>query len=160
MEEATKIRGKPGSSKKRLVYIVATFAAVGIFVPFQASPWAIYAGVCAGYSILVFGLRRVNAGVRTSPSASSPVTAGMLVTHLTFLAIVIGWVWLLNFLRPQLPYFLRTEDTTRPYFGLIFLGILGLLGIEYAEQRGLRPDEEIGVNRSSDVSARMPTTRE
>jgi hypothetical protein len=62
------------------------------------------------------------------------------LTHLTFLAIVCGWVWLCVVLIPYLPYFLTTEDTSRPYFGLAFIGIIGLLGIETIEQHWLNPN--------------------
>jgi hypothetical protein len=145
-------------SRKRLVYVAASLVAVAIFVPTYSQAWGIYVAVCAGYTVLVFGLRQLSKGARASSNAAGELTVGTLRTHLTFLAIVVGWVWLLMFLRPHLPYFLRTEDTSRPYFGLVFLGILGLLFIEYLEQRWLRPDPEVGaINSDQNGSPRSLT---
>ena len=65
--------------------------------------------------------------------------------HSTFLLIVIGWVWALLTVRPKLPYILRMEDSATPYRGLVFLGVLGLLGVEYFEQRQLGAETKSGV---------------
>jgi hypothetical protein len=127
-------------NKKNKVYVIATLVSMIIFLPFQSHAWSLYAGACAGYTFLVFGLRRVNQkSVVASPENAKP-ESGLLLTHLTFLAIVCGWVWLCVVLIPYLPYFLTSEDTSHPYFGLAFLGTLGLLGIEAIEQRWLKPD--------------------
>ena len=128
---------------KRTVYIVAALAAMIVFLPFQDYGWALYLGVCTGYTILVFGLRRIQQ--IQQPEVSPLPLSKILLVHSTFLVIVIGWVWLLLALRPSLPYILRTEDSTRPYFGLVFLGVLALLLLEYFEQRQLRGIAEIGT---------------
>jgi hypothetical protein len=140
--------------QKRTVYVVATLVAVAIFIAFQSQPWSLYVAACAGYTILVFGLRRINEGGRAVSNTKRKSPSDILVTHASFLAIVIGWVWLCIFLAPHLPYFLRTEDTRRPFFGLAFLGIFGLMCIEYLEQRWLRPDPEIGVLDSEKASSK------
>ena len=124
-------------SRKRRVYLVATMLTMCIFLPFRSNPWAIYAGVCAGYTVLVFGLRRAARTSKSSGEDAGPVSR-LLLVHAAFLAVVVGWVWLGLALRPYLPYILTTEDTTHPYFGLAFLGIVGLLMIELAEQHQLR----------------------
>ena len=129
------VRG-PERKGKRLVYVVATIVAIAIFVPLQAHSSSIYAGACAGYTILVFGLRRVD------PASGAVVArplAGIARTHFTFLAIVVAWVWFCVSIRTRLPYILTTEDTNHPYFGLAFLGILGLLLLENFEQKFLQP---------------------
>ena len=126
-------------SKKRKVYVMATLVAMAAFLPFQGRPWSLYVGACSGYSVLVFGLRRINEKRLASSVEDAKPASAVLLTHLTFLTIVVAWVWLCVSLMPHLPYFLRTEDTTHPYFGLAFLGILGLLGMEAIEQRWLAP---------------------
>lgn len=132
-------------SKKRLVYVMATLTTMAVFLPFQSHVWALYAGACSGYTILVFGLRRAQKGLPASSAATAKPASVVLLTHLAFLAIVTGWVWLAVTLKPYLPYFLRTDDTSHPYFGLAFVGILGLLLLEAIEQRWLSPDVEIGA---------------
>jgi hypothetical protein len=129
-------------NKKNTAYIVATLVTMVIFLPFQNHAWSLYAGACAGYSVLVFGLRRIRIGSGAVAMGNAKPASEILLTHLSFLVIVVGWVWLCVVLKPHLPYFLRTEDTSRPYFGLAFLGILGLLGIEAIEQRWLEPNAE------------------
>ena len=127
-------------NKKNKVYVIATLATMIIFLPFQRHVWSPYAAACAGYTILVFGLRGIKQNsVVASPEKPKP-ESGIVLTHLTFLAIVCGWVWLCVVLIPYLPYFLTTEDTSRPYFGLAFIGIIGLLGIEAIEQHWLNPN--------------------
>lgn len=127
-------------NKNNKVYVIATVATMIVFVPFRSHAWSLYAAACAGYSILVFGLRRIKQNsVGVSPENAKP-ESGVILTHLTFLAIVCGWIWLCVVLIPYLPYFLTTEDTSRPYFGLAFIGIIGLLGIEAVERRWLNPN--------------------
>ena len=126
---------------KKTVYTVATLVAMLLFLPFQNRPWGLYLGVCAGYTVLVFGLRRIARPPTAERGNTLPATRIALV-HSIYLAIVIGWVWLLLASRPYVPYILRTEDSSRPYFGLIFLGVLGVLGVEYFEQRHLRSAAE------------------
>jgi hypothetical protein len=85
-------------------------------------------------------LRRLKQNsVVASPENATP-ESGVILTHLTFLAIVCGWVWLCVVLVPYLPYILTTEDSSHPYFGLAFIGTVGLLGIEAIEQRYLKPN--------------------
>ena len=95
----------------------------------------VYLAACLGYTVLVFGLRRINTGPANQNTRPPQAIA---LTHLTFLVAVVAWVWLCLVLKPHLPYILTTEDTSHPYFGLAFLGICGLLGIEAIEQRWLR----------------------
>jgi hypothetical protein len=85
----------------------------------------------------------------------------LITTHLGFLAAVIGWVWLALFLRPNLPYILRTEDSSHPYFGLAFLGALGLLLLEAFEQRWLIENpEEHPVGLESVSTQQSPKAKE
>jgi len=131
------LRKKMVYSRKRRVYLVATMLTMCIFLPFRSNPWAIYVGVCAGYTVLVFGLRRIESKSRPVGEGAGS-TSRLLLLHAAFLALVVGWICLGLALRPYLPYILTTEDTTHPYFGLAFMGIIGLLMIELAEQRQLR----------------------
>lgn len=140
------VRG-PERKGKRLVYIVATIVAIVIFVPFQAHSWSIYAGACAGYTVLVFGLCRIQRG---SGAAAEPL-ARIARTHCTSLAIVVAWIWFCVSIKTHLPYILTTEDTSHPYFGLAFLGILGLLLLENFEQKSLqfKPESNALTSQSS-----------
>ncbi len=128
------------AKRKRLVYVVATLVTMVIFLPFQGHVWSLYAGACAGYTVLVFGLRRIKNSSAAAQSRAEKSTSSVFLTHIWFLTIVIGWVWLLLFVKPHLPYILTTEDGSHPNFGLAFLGILGLLLIEAVEQRRLAPE--------------------
>jgi hypothetical protein len=122
-------------SKKR-VYVTATLVAMAILLPFHHSSWAPFVATSVGYTILVFGLRRLQLNPRPPFFALPP--GSVLYAHTMFLLVAALWVWLLIALIPHLPYFLRTEDTNRPYFGLAFIGVLGLLLLEAMEQRSLR----------------------
>jgi hypothetical protein len=139
---------RAGKSKKRLVYTMAALATMIVFLPFRGDPWATYVGAWGGYTILVFGLRWANRPAASSVQNPKSASA-VILTHLTFLAIAAGWVKLCIVLIPYLPYFLLTEDTNRPYFGLSFLGILGLMLLEAVEQRYLRPEPEADGLRSA-----------
>jgi len=132
-------------SRKRRVYIFATFLTVSIFVLLHSYPWAIYFGFCSGYTVLVFGLRRIELSNKSTGKGGS-FTSGVLLTHATFLAIVVGWVWMGLALRPYLPYILTTEDSSHPFFGLGFLGVVGLLLLELIEQRMLRAKDDSAMS--------------
>jgi lysylphosphatidylglycerol synthetase-like protein (DUF2156 family) len=109
-------------------------------LPFQGHVWSLYAGACAGYTVLVFGLRRIKSSSPTAQNAADKSISSIFLTHISFLTIVVAWVWLVLFVKPHLPYILSTEDSSHPYFWLAFLGILGLLLIEAIEQRRLAPE--------------------
>jgi hypothetical protein len=122
-------------SKKR-VYVTATLVAMAILLPFQHDSWAPFVAASVGYTILVFGLRRLQLNPRPPFFALPP--GSVLCAHTMFLLVAVLWVWLLIALMPRLPYILRTEDSSHPYFGLAFIGVLGLLLLEAVEQRSLR----------------------
>jgi len=145
------------NSSKRLVYVMATLVAMVIFFPFQRHAWSLYAGACAGYTVLVVGLRRIHLRSTASSSRGARLASELIRTHLTFLAIAVGWVWLCVVLKPYLPYFLTTEDTGRPYFGLAFLGILGLLCLEAVEQRWLKSLPGTDASFEGNQSSRSST---
>jgi hypothetical protein len=146
----TPIAGSRMKSKRR-VYVVATLISMAILLPFQHDAWAPCVAACIGYSVLVFGLNRLQL---TPPPAIFAVPASSArLLHAAYLFVVVLWVWLLVALSPHLPYILRTEDTTHPYFGLAFLGVLGLLLLEAAEQRSLRR----AVNDQAYHSENSPT---
>lgn len=125
-----------GMRSKRRVYVTSTLLAMAVLLPFQHHAWAPYAAACVGYTILVLGLRRLELTPRPNLFAILPGSG--LATHALYLAIAMLWVWFLIVSIPYLPYILRTEDTSHPYFGLTFIGVLGLLLLEAAEQRSLR----------------------
>jgi hypothetical protein len=127
---------------------------VGILVLLHSYPWAIYFGFCAGYTVLVFGLRSIELSSKSTGGGASFIP-GVLLTHATFLAIVISWVWLGLVLRPHLPYILTSEDTSHPYFGLGFLGVVGLLLLELVEQRMLRAKDDSAISIANDNATDM-----
>jgi hypothetical protein len=132
---------------KRFVYTFATVTTVAIFFLFRDHVWALYLSACTGFTVLVFG-RRLEQRRRLGETFKSCFAGGILLTHATYLAIVVGWVWFLIAIAPHVPYILRTEDSNRPYFGLAFIGILGLLFLELVEQRNLRPRSDPGESNA------------
>ena len=154
------VRGTP--LPQRYIYLIATLVASAIIIPFQGYTSALYVGACAGYSVLVFGLRRLamqrwKSVVPAAIGQSS--TAKILLTHANFLALVIAWIWSLIALAPHVPYILRTEDSDRPYLGLAFFGVLGLLLLEMFEQRFLRPELNPGYTWGQIGSVRQTRAR-
>ncbi|MBS1804262.1 MAG: hypothetical protein JST28_12915 [Acidobacteria bacterium] len=121
---------------KRRVYVAATLTGMAILLPFQHHVWAPYAATSVSYSILVLGLRRLE--LTPKPHLFAILPGRGLATYALFLCVATFWIWLLIALIPHLPYILRTEDTSHPYFGLAFIGVLCLLLLEAAEQRSLR----------------------
>jgi len=143
---------------RRFVYIFATLTTVAIFFLFRDHVWALYMSACAGYTILVFG-RSLEQRGRLRESLGTYFASNVLVTHATYLTIVVGWVWSLIAIAPHVPYILRTEDSDRPYFGLAFIGILGLLFLEMVEQRNLRPRSDPGDSHAQIAAARQKNPR-
>jgi hypothetical protein len=131
---------------------------VAIFFPFRDHVWALYVSACVGYTVLVFG-RRLQQRQRLRESLGTYFDSSVLVTHATYLAIVVGWVWSLIAIAPHVPYILRAEDSGRPYFGLAFIGILGLLFLEMVEQRNLRPRSDPGDSHAQIAAVRQKNAR-
>jgi hypothetical protein len=130
----TPIAGSQMRSKRR-IYVIATLVSMAILLPYQHDAWAPYVAACVGYTVLVFGLNRLE--FAPTPAIFTFPASGARV-HGIYLCVVLLWVWFLIALSPHLPYILRTEDTTHPYFGVAFIGVLGLLLLEALEQRSLR----------------------
>jgi hypothetical protein len=127
--------------------VIVTLVSMAILLPFQHVAWAPYGATCVGYTMLVFGLRRLEA--EPKPPVFAMPSASELLSHALFLSIAVLWVWFLIVISPHVPYILRTEDTSHPYFGVAFIGVLGLLLLEACEQRTLRRALKDQANDSS-----------
>jgi hypothetical protein len=145
----------PQSRSKRRVYVTATLIAMAILLPFQHRVWAPYASVCAGYTVLVFGLRRLKLDPRPGLFASVPASG--VPKHGLYLCVAVLWIWCLIAIGPHLPYILRTEDTSHPYFGLAFIAVLGLLLLEAAEARSLRQTAREDATNAADKASELKT---
>src|SRR5579864_3622724 len=138
--------------RRRIVSFAAILAFIVLYFCFMENSWAIYASICAGYTILVLGLlwsdgkwtRYIQKSLRTSRE--------LLQGHLVFLLMIVLWIWLCRFARPLLPGWMFDFGFGELTLYLIFSG-LGIVAIWWAEQSWLaKPPKR-------DEAIRFPTQK-
>jgi hypothetical protein len=97
------------------------------------SRWSIYAAMCAGYTVAVFGLAWSDGKMRVFLGEHARSFGQVLQVHAVFLLLLIGWIWLAQATRPFLPSWVIAEGDHRESWLLVFalFGIVGLLLFEH-----------------------------
>jgi len=119
--------------KRRVVSLATVIATLVTYVPFMDSPWAIYVAMGTGYTVVIFGLVWSDGMLRLAGENRRPV-GDVIQTHLAFLVLVCGWIWIAQFIKPSLPRWVVMEgsDHWSWFLAFAFLGIVGLLIAELA----------------------------
>jgi hypothetical protein len=93
--------------------------------------WAIYAAMCVGYTVAVFGLAWSDN--KLGSFAGNRSVRAVLQAHLAFILAVILWIWLAQYSKPSLPGWITAEGDRHESWFLVFalLGIVGLLLYEH-----------------------------
>ncbi len=115
--------------KRNVVSLATVIATLVTYIPFMDSPWAVYVAMSMGYTVAVFGLVWSDGMLRRFPSGNARPVGDVVRAHLTFLALVIGWICFAQFVKPSLPHWVVVEGNDHISWFLVFtlLGIVGLL---------------------------------
>lgn len=144
-----KLRSK--GFKREVVSLVAVMAILITYIPLRGSPWAVYVAMSTGYTIAVFGLVWSDGMLRRLSDGNARPVGNVIQVHLAFLALVCGWIWFAQFIKPALPQWVVVAGGDHWSWFLVF-ALLGIVGMLIAELGWLasmpRPQVERPYNQS------------
>jgi len=125
------VRAMSKGLKRRIVSFSTAVSTLLVYIPFMDTRWAIYAAMCVGYTVAVFGLAWSDNKLGSFSGNRS--IGSVLRAHLAFILAVILWIWLAQYSRPFLPGWLTAEGDRHESWFLLFvlLGIVGILLYEH-----------------------------
>ena len=100
------------------------------------NPWAIYAAVCAGYTVLVLGLLWSDGKWAMYVGSGRRTSSALIQGHLVFILVLVLWIWICQFAKPRLPEWIFEYGTREVTLYHILAG-LGIVAIWWAEQSWL-----------------------
>lgn len=125
---------------RRIVLVIAIVSAVSTYIALKQFAWAFDVAVCAAYTLLVLGDGFTEQILRGDSLAGQKVSA-ILLTHICFLAVVVGVSRLMFYLKSTDESLTMTQRSGRTYYDFVAIGIAVVLGL--AERVMLfRPKEE------------------
>ena len=130
--------------KREAVSFATVLVTLGLYIPLMDESWSLYLALCAGYTVLVFGLIWSDGKWGRCLGGGKWTLGKLLQGHASFLLALIFWVWLARFSRPWLPDWLMNEGVDHLTLYLIFAA-LGIVAIWWIEQswisKGSKKDE-------------------
>ena len=125
---------------RRIVIAVAVISTVFTYVSLRQFAWAFDAAACVGYTIMVLGDGLTVTFLKGHSLADRKVTT-IALTHLCFLAVVVGVARLMYYLKMTDPSLTDAQRSGRSYYDLMAIVIVVVLGL--VERMMLfRPKEE------------------
>jgi hypothetical protein len=135
--------------KREFVSIGVVISILAIYLPFMDEPWSLYAALCAGYTMLVFGMLWSDGKWKKYIEVNERTAQNLIQGHAVFLLVVVLWIWICNISKPRLPEWMF-EDHYRGVTPYLVLGGLGLVAIWWIEQSWLakpaKRDEDLGAS--------------
>ena len=122
--------------RRRIVSLASVLSFLVLYFCFMEHSWAIYAAICAGYTILVLGLLWSDGKWTRYIQKSLRTARELLQGHLVFLLVVVLWIWLCRVSRPWMPEWMFNFGFGQLTLYLIFSG-LGIVAIWWGEQSWL-----------------------
>jgi hypothetical protein len=127
---------QPFRFKRELVSIGVVFAFLATYLPFMDEPWSLYAALCAGYTMLVFGMLWSDGKWKRYIEINKRTALDLVQGHAMFLLVVVLWIWTCKISKPWLPGWMF-EDHYRGITPHLVFGGLGLVAIWWLEQNWL-----------------------
>lgn len=126
----------PYRFRREAVSVAIVAVVLPIYLPFMDRPWSAYAAVCAGYTVLIFGMLWSDRKWSRYIGANKRSTRTLLQGHAAYLLAVIVWMLVCQFCRPWLPSWIF-DDFYRGITPHLFFGGLGIVAIWWVEQSWL-----------------------
>jgi hypothetical protein len=122
--------------KREVVSVATVFGTLILYIPFMDSRWAIFVSLCAGYSIVLFGLAWSDGKWQRYFGGNGRSTGQILQAHFVFLLLIVGWIWFAQLIKPRLPSWVVIEGDMHESWFLAFAA-LAMIGILIAEMQWL-----------------------
>jgi hypothetical protein len=130
------MRPRSRNFKRQVVSLATAVATVTIYLSFIEHRWAIYVALSVGYTIILFGLAWSDNKMRLFFRDNSRSLSEVVRLHLTYLLMLMAWIWLTQYSRPSLPSWITYEGDHHESWFLIFV-LLGIITIWWLEQSRL-----------------------
>ncbi|MGA2652139.1 MAG: hypothetical protein ABSF28_16525 [Terracidiphilus sp.] len=127
---------RPFRFKRELVSVGVVVAFLAIYLPFMDERWSLYVALCAGYTMLVFGMLWSDRKWKKYIEINKRTALELVQGHAMFLIVVVFWIWVCKISKPWLPDWMF-EDHYRGITPHLVLGGLGLVAIWWIEQSWL-----------------------
>ena len=137
--------------KRRMVSFSTVVSTLLVYIPFMDTRWAIYAAMCVGFTVAVFGLAWSDNKLGSFSGNRS--ARSVLQAHLAFILMVILWIWLAKYSKPFLPARVTAEGDRHESWFLVF-ALLGIVGILLYEHWWLSIKPKADLADAFDVSSR------
>jgi hypothetical protein len=139
------------------MFIYVTPGAMGllIYAPFQSFEWQNYLPLGAVFTALLFKDDLFGDGVRIFSKQNARSSAAIIQIHLTFLALLLGFMKLAPRIEPSLPNWLtdtfRARGSEYSIFDILF--ICAMLGMHLIERRWLYVESATNFSGTEDKSS-------
>ena len=125
---------------RRLVIGLAVLSTVLTYVTLRQFTWAFDAAACVGYTLMVLGDGLIATFLKGHSLAEQKATT-IALTHVCFLAVVVGVARLMYYLKTTDPSLTDVQRSGRTYYDLVAIAVIVVLGL--VERMMLfRPKEE------------------
>jgi hypothetical protein len=140
---------RPFRFRREFVSIGVVISILAIYIPFMDERWSLYAALCVGYTVLVFGMLWSDRKWKKYIEINKRTAQDLIRGHAMFLLAVVLWIWTCKISKPLLPDWVF-EDHYRGVTPYLVFGGLGLVAIWWMEQSWLakpaKSDEPLGVS--------------
>lgn len=125
---------------RRIVLLIAIMSALFTYIALKQFAWAFDVAICVGYTLMVLG-DGITEQILRGDSLSGQKATSILLTHVCFLAVVVGVSRLMYYLKSTDESLTTAQRTGRSYYD--FVAIAVAVGLGLAERVMLfRPKEE------------------
>jgi len=124
---------------RRIVIGIAVFAGVFTYLALREFGWAFDAAICVAYTLMVLGDGLTEAFLQGHTLSGQKWTS-IAITHVCFLAVVLGVARLTYYLKTTDDSLTDTQKSGRTYYDFVALAVAAVLGL--ANVMLFRPKEE------------------
>jgi len=130
------MRPRSKNFKRQVVSYGTVITALTVYFSFMEYRWAVYLALSVGYTAILFGLAWSDNKMHLFFRDNSRSLSGVVRVHLSYLLMLIAWVWLAQFCRPSLPSWITYEGDLHESWFLVFV-LLGIVAIWWLEHSRL-----------------------
>ncbi len=130
------MRPRSKNFKRQVVSYATVIVGLTVYFVFMEYRWAIYLALSIGYTIILFGLAWSDNKIHLFFRDHSRTLSDVIRVHLSYLLMLIAWVWLAQYFKPSLPSWITYAGDLNESWFLIFV-LLGIVAIWWLEHSRL-----------------------
>ena len=130
------MRPRSKNFKRQVVSYATVIAALTLYFSFMDYQWSIYLALSVGYTTILFGLAWSDNKLHLFFRDGSRSLSEVVRVHLSYLLMLIAWIWLALYFKPSLPSWITYAGDHNESWFLIFV-LLGIVAIWWLEHSRL-----------------------